>query len=229
MTKLDPQKRIRFHESIIKEYNDSSFSQKVAETIRVQETNRKYMQIGIKQKYDRKLLEKNPEGTSYSSELIGMGRVIAYGERDYFIQKLLETCKDINEIYTSKEEAISILKKILTTEDVILISPELKWNIFYSKEGITSADFTKGNNLFLNRAEIIPIPQKALSEKLIIILNKKGIIWNKLIFKNAETKKEETIDITIEDNTQKELTLTFRSVNEIIIPKEKIKKIRISN
>ena len=110
-----------------------------------------------------------------------------------------------------------------------MISSELKWDLFYSKEGITTANFKDGNYLFLNKTEVIPIPSKSLPEDIIIIVNKKEIQWNKLIFKNLETKKDETIDITIEERNLKELTLTIRSVNEILIKPEKIKKIKISN
>jgi len=230
MENLNPLKLTKFNESLIKEYNETNFSQKVAELIKVSKTNGKFIQIGVKQRYEKKFLEKDPKETSYSPELIGMGRIIAYGERDFFIQKILEVCKEINEIYLQKEEILSKLKKMdLTNEEVILISSELKWDLFYSKEGITTANFKDGNYLFLNKTEVIPIPSKSLPEDIIIIVNKKEIQWNKLIFKNLETKKDETIDITIEERNLKELTLTIRSVNEILIKPEKIKKIKISN
>jgi hypothetical protein len=90
---LDTKKIRQFMESSLKDYKNNLLIDKICNIIIVEETDRTFTQIGVRPLVDEDMLLSDKNGVCFLPELPGVGQVIADGERDFLIKKILEVNK----------------------------------------------------------------------------------------------------------------------------------------
>ncbi len=198
----------KFHEYTIEDYERSLIVEGIAEVKAIEKTDGSFTQIGI-----RPLLEDGifiQEG--FSEYLPGAGRLIAIGEEDFLIKNILDK-KEIEKI-EFKEDIKEFPKYVYEfREAVVLLSTKFYVEVFTKL--MSRIDYEEKYPRLDRRYRIIPIPEKVLGRKIIIV-DKNSILWDKEIFDNKITGKKEKIDINIKPAKEMgKVDITIRSVNKI--------------
>ena len=143
-------------------------------------------------------------------ELPGAGRIVAVGERDFLIDVILNK-KGINK--TEIKEDIEEFPKYIEFNDAcILISAKFYVEIFTKL--MHRIDYEERYPRLDYQYSIIPVPEKVLSNKIIII-DKDAVFWKKQIFDNNVLGKKEKLDINIKPVTGGKVSITIKSLNKI--------------
>lgn len=197
----------KFNEYTIEDYSRSLVIEDIAKINFVKKIDDTFTQIGIRPLIEDEILI----DPSFSEYLPGVGRMIAIGEEDFLIQNILKS-KEIKSI--SVNEDIKEFPKYLEFNDtIILLSTKFFVEVFTKL--INRIDYEEKCPRLDRRYKIISIPEKLLGNKIIII-GKDAILWEKELFDNETTGKEEKIDIKIKPAEQfGKVDITIRSVNKI--------------
>ena len=196
------EKMKKFQEYTLEDYNRSLVIEDIAKVSLVKKTDEKFMQIGI-----RPLIKEDIFiDPSVSEYLLDSGRIVAVGERDFLIRSILDK-KEIERI-KFKEDIKEFPKYVFNFNNaVILLSTKFYTEVFTSLWN--RIDHKKGYPRLDEIYKIIPVPEKVLENKIIII-DKEAILWEKQLFGNNEK-----LEIKIKPSISGKADITIRSVNKI--------------
>jgi len=203
-------KKKKFCEFVIQEYNKNKTLDRFFDIRIVENTDGSFKQIGIRPGLKKEMFVED----NYDVELVGIGKIMDSGERNYLINKITKIMETggIEKIRIPKrefdhnrlQESLDTLNAniIIPTALIMDILTDEKWQnrISYHKSGI------KFNYLY----DVLPVPTNVLQNKIIII-DKMGVIIQKLKFHNRYTNSDENIDIKITERYEK-VDVTIRSV-----------------
>jgi len=203
----DEAKVKEFQEDAINDYNRSLAVEEIAKVYLVEKTDGSFTQVGIKPVLDDEIFT----ASNFDPRLPSAGRIVAVGERDFLIKSIIDN-KEIEKV--KMKEKIEEFPKyvfdfsnaviLLSTKFYVEVFSKLRHRIDYEEKG-ARLDF---------RYKIIPVPEKVLGNKIIIV-DKMAIIWEKQIFENKITSKKEMLDIIIEPRDAWKVAITLRSLNKI--------------
>ena len=206
------EKMKKFHEYTLEDYNRSLVIEDIAKVNLVEKTDGKFIQVGIRPLIKDDIFT-NP---SVSECLPGSGGIVAIGERDFLIRSILDD-KEIEKI-EFKEDIKEFPKYVFDFNNaVILLSTRFYTEIFTIL--MNRIDHREGYPRLDEIYRIIPVPEKVLGNKIIII-DKEAILWEKQIFNNNEK-----LDIKIKSSINGKADITIRSVNKIRNIDQKLIKI----
>ncbi|NQU98072.1 hypothetical protein HQ533_01275 [Candidatus Woesearchaeota archaeon] len=223
-TVYDSSKLERFNKYIIEEYNKSLFIEKIGDVSEVDSTDGTFTQIAIRPLIQKDMLVPS----NYVPELMGVGRIIALGERDFLIKKLLEdnTIKCVR-IKRQDFNPETLQNELESLNAKILLSVNAESILLKNRDWMKHLDFTVGNLRFNHFYDLFPIPDKILNNKL-VILNELSLVWMKQVFKNEITKSNEKLEIEIGKlQNGNKVDVLIRSVNKFYYYKNYIKIIEI--
>jgi hypothetical protein len=202
----NPDKINKFYEYTFEDYNRSLVIEDIVKVNSVEKTDGSFTQIGV-----RLLIEEDIFiDPGFSEYLPGAGRRVALGEVEFLINTLSEN-KEIEKI-KFKEEITEFPKYVFKFDNaIILLSTKFYVEVFTKL--MHRIDYGEKCPRLDRRYKIIPISEKVLGNKIIII-DKDAILWEKEKFYNGFTKEDEKIDIKIIPKDDK-ADITIRSVNKI--------------
>jgi hypothetical protein len=202
----------QFKESAIEEYNNGLIVEKIASVTKVKKTSEDFIQIGVRPLMEDEFLI----APNFDPRLPGIGRMVANGEMDFLINKLLHN----PEVRTEKfNEGIKELPKHVLTFDEAVVLISTKFYVEMFTKLMYRIDYEEKYPLLDRHYRIISIPERVLGNKLVII-GKNAIAWKKQLFDNGET-----LDISIKPATEfGKVDITVRSVNKMeVVDPDKIK------
>ena len=200
----------KFHEHTLEDYNRSLIIEDIVQVTLTEKTDGSFTQIGIRPLIDDDIFI----DPSFSEYLPGAGRMVAIGEIDYLIKTIMDKVdkKEIEKI-EFKENIKEFPKYAYKFDDsIILLSTKFFVEVFTKL--MNRIDYEEKHPRLDKRYKIIPVSEKVLGNKIIII-DKNAILWEKEIFNNKITGKKEKIDINIKPASIGKVDITIRSVNKI--------------
>ncbi|MEK6913748.1 MAG: hypothetical protein AABW47_03700 [Nanoarchaeota archaeon] len=206
----NPEKIKKFHEYTLEDYNRSLIIEDIVRVNLVEKTDEKFIQIGIRPLLGDEIFTSE----SFDPRLPSIGMMVSNGEVDYLIKTIIDKAdkKEIEKI-EFKEDIKEFPKYIYQFDDsVILLSTKFFVEVFTKL--MNRIDYEEKHPRLDKRYKIIPISEKILGNKIIII-DKNAILWDKEIFEDKITGSKEKIDITIKPASIGKVDITIRSVNKI--------------
>jgi len=195
-----------FQEDAIEDYNRSLIVENIVKVYYVGKTDGAFTQVGIKPVLDDEIF-------TYSNSdprLPSAGRIVAIGERDFLIKSIINN-EEIERIEFN-EDIKEFPKHINSNEAVILLST--KFFVGFHTKFMHRIDYEEKGARLDFRYRIIPVPEKVLGSKIIIV-DKMAVAWEKKIFENKITGKKEMLEIVIEPRDSWKVAITIRTLNKI--------------
>jgi len=205
----DQEKIKKFHKYTLEDYNRALEIENIVQMNLVKKTDGSFTQIGIRPIIDEDIFI----SPSFSEHLPGAGRMVAIGEIDFLIKNILGN-KEIKKI--KFREDINELPKYVYdfNNSIILLSTKFYVELFTKL--MQRIDYEEKHPRLDHRYKIIPISEKILGNRIIII-DKDAVLWSKKILDNEATGNKEKIDITIKPAKKfGKVDITIRSVNKIL-------------
>jgi hypothetical protein len=206
----DKDKIKRFHINTLNDYGHGLEIADLAQVRYVKETDGSFTQIGLRPIVDEEMFI-NP---GFHESLPGAGAMVSTGEVNLLLTNILELAEkgEIKKI-NFNEEIKEFPKHIDFMNGVIVMSNK------FTVEGFTQlmhrVDYENKYPRLDHMYKIVIIPEKILGNKIILI-EKDAILWEKELFKNEATGKDELIDILIKSAEEfGKVDITIRSVNKI--------------
>jgi len=212
----------KFHEYTLEDYNNALEIEDIVKVNLVEKTDGSFTQIGIRPLLDDDIFI----DPSFSEYLPSAGRMVAIGEVDFLIKTILDK-KEVNKI-EFKEDVQEFPKYVYDfNNSIILLSTKFYVEVFTKL--MNRIDYEEKFPRLDHRYKIIPISEKILRNKIIII-DKDAILWNKESFYSKITENKEKIDITIKPAKEiGKVDITIRSVNKIMyLDPDSIKILEVS-
>lgn len=204
--KYNKEKIKKFNEYTIEDYKRSLEVEEIAKVDLVKRTDNSFTQIGIRPVLDDDIFI----DPSFSEYLPSAGRLVAVGEMDFLIKEILEN-KDTKKIEIN--ESIDFPNFVEFNKPLIIISNKFTVEVF--SKLMHRIDYEERHPRLDRKHRIITIPESVLDNK-IIILDTNAILWEKEVFYNDYTRKDETLDINIKPAEEfGKVDITIRSVNKI--------------
>jgi hypothetical protein len=213
----------RFHKCILDDYNTSLVIEKIANVGVVDKTDGDFTQIAIRPSLDEDIFT----APNYAPELLGAGRVIAIGERNFLIKTLLSDT-EIKTIKINKEDFSPkrLSDELGTLKASIFVPTTIKSNMLKNRIWLNHIDFRE-NAKFNYFYDLFSVPDSVLDNKILII-DKEAIFWKKQGFENHISKKIEKLDISIGSSRHGKADVLIRSVNQFAYYKEWIRIIHLT-
>ena len=222
--RYDQEKINLFQIRTLEDYNNNLRVEKICNVRLVNKTDKDFIQIGWRPLIDEDIFLPDANVSPY---LPGLGMEVAIGEENMLIMNLLDN-KKIERTKMGNEKLLDFPSYAFEFNNAnILIS--LKFFIRICKDLMHRIEYTNNGIVLDSRYNLIFIPEKTLDNK-IIILDKDAVLWEKEIFPNEFTDKDETLDIKIAQRTDWKVDITVRSVNKIkYMDPELIKILEVEN
>jgi len=216
------QKLKEFHEFTIEDYNRSLIIEDIATVKTVERADDSFIQIGMRPLMDDDMFLL----PSFDPRLPSAGMMVAVGEEDFLVGTILNN-KEIGRI-EFKEDIKEFPKYVFDfNEAIILLSTKFYVETFTKL--MNRIDYEEKHPRLDYRYRIIPVSEKVLGNKIIII-GKDAVLWEKQLFIDKITGKKEKIDISIKPASIGKVDITIRSVNKIkYLDPEQIKILEIKN
>ncbi len=209
--KYNKEKIKRFHEYTLKEYNESLIVEYIVKVNIVDKTDGTFTQIGI-----RPLLEDEIFiSPSFSEYLPGSGRMIANGEMDFLIKKIVEKVdKDEIKKIELDEDLTEFPKHVFGFNEAVILLPN-KFSVEILSKLMHRIDYKKGYSRLDNQYRLEFVGGNEIGDKIIVV-DKDAIWWEKQKFYNQFTNKDEKIDFNIVPAKEPgKVDITIKSVNKI--------------
>jgi len=204
-------KKERFHKYIIDDYNNSLIIEKIAKVNTTNKTDGTFTQIGI-----RPLIDEDAfiDSSNFAPELPSAGRIVAVGERDFLIEELLKN-QNLVRIKIEKDKIVKLSSYLDPRYSASLLISTYFHNEIFSNF-MRRIDYDEGYARLDRSFKLIFVPETTIGKRIIVI-NEGAIVWEKKIFINDVTHKEEKIDIQIgEPRANGKIDVIIRSVNKIV-------------
>lgn len=215
---LDETRIKEFVYKTLEEYNKSLLVDKYVENIPVKENqmDHDFKQVGMNGLLERNFFLPQFGSTYIAPQIIGLGRGIALGEAEYFVNRILEDRKIIKNLEKKESFTLNKLIKLApnSTDTILIIHPRLffKW-LKDPTWGITK--ITEGSRI----ADIFPCykySSRSLNDKIIAI-DKLAASLTYVEFLNDFTKSKGRLDITIKLRNSSQVFLSVRSLIKLHI------------
>jgi hypothetical protein len=201
--RLAYEKLVNFNKFIITEFIDSIFLEKYVSIIDI-EKGIDFTKVIINTDFPKNALTNEISGISYSTDLLGAGRVIAIGERDFLLNEIINNNSIEQFNIPISDFTPDYLQSNLDHKSIILISSNIKLGLLNKREWLRSIELKNKEVIFNCFHDFISLPEKILKNKIIIIDDKFAIKLLRKVFYNKYTKQKEKLNIVLETDSNKD-------------------------